>query len=669
MNLNLLLPGLLLIVQIFLGIYVLIQKLKSKSGISFAFFCFSLSAWSFASFMLWNANDLWQVAFWGKYIFFGPVLIAYFFLFFSLVFPEGKISASLAVLMALPTIVFFSLMPTNLILKSSGVALNGPVAIWGEAYPFFALYFIFYVVLGFLNLIKKSLLSKGSERKQLFCVSTGLFFAFMFGIIFNLILPALGETRFISIGPYFTLALIGLTAYAIVKHRLMDISVVISRTFAEILTIISLGAIYFSIVWFFSTYVATGLSLPLILAVLIYGVFVGHNYLKMRLFFQTSTDKAFLHGKYDYYKALSEASRRVGEKLSLATILGIMYQTFTDVVEISNPRVFLPEHFTNPEVPSKRYVIYDKQTFLPMFDGEAIDLNDKLVEHLVASRQPILDPHNPERELIVPCMLEDRLIAIFVLGRKLSEDPYTDEDIKLIEVLANQAAISLDHTRSYEKITADLEAAENQLSRSQRLASLGTLMAGVTHEIRNPLTVIRAETERLKDHPEFRDLVLRHVDRIAGIVQRMLSMAKEKPKEESEVNLNEAIESALQLVSLKNVKVIKAFQAVPLVKGVQGEIEEVFMNLIQNATESMQGNGTLTLKTYVEEGRVIAEVTDTGKGIPEELREKIFDPFFSTRHEGTGLGLSIVYRIIKEMGGDIKIVSEEGKWTTFKVTF
>jgi signal transduction histidine kinase len=268
------------------------------------------------------------------------------------------------------------------------------------------------------------------------------------------------------------------------------------------------------------------------------------------------------------------------------------------------------------------------------------------------------------------------LIGFFALGKKLSEDPYTDEDLRLLTVLSNQAAIALDHTRSYEKIKVDLETTERQLERSSRLASLGTLSAGVTHEIRNPLTVIRSETERLANQErdiaylkDYRALMLKHIDRIAAIVERMLGMAKEAPKQEENIDLNEIIESSLQLVNMGRITLHKDFNLVPLVVGDPVQIEEVFMNLAQNAVQAMTDGGTLTLRTYIDEGRAVAEVSDTGKGIPEEIKEKIFDPFFSTRHEGVGLGLSIAYRIIREHGGDIKITSEVGKGTTFKILF
>ncbi|MDD5382145.1 MAG: ATP-binding protein, partial [Candidatus Margulisbacteria bacterium] len=174
------------------------------------------------------------------------------------------------------------------------------------------------------------------------------------------------------------------------------------------------------------------------------------------------------------------------------------------------------------------------------------------------------------------------------------------------------------------------------------------------------------DVEYLKQH---RDLLLKHIDRITGIIQMMLSIAKEKARQEIDIDLNEIIDSSLQLVPISRVKLVKDLELVPLIKGDPIEIEEVFVNLIQNAIQAMPEGGILKIRTYIDEGRAVAEVSDTGKGIPAEIREKIFDPFFSTRHEGVGLGLSIAYRIIREHGGDIRVSSEEGKGTIFKLLF
>ena len=163
--------------------------------------------------------------------------------------------------------------------------------------------------------------------------------------------------------------------------------------------------------------------------------------------------------------------------------------------------------------------------------------------------------------------------------------------------------------------------------------------------------------------------MLKHIERITGIIHRMLTLAKDKPQQEVDVNLNEVIEVSLELVPLKRIVLKKELRVIPPIKGDNEGLQEVFVNLIQNALNSMPDQGTITLRTYLEDGRVVAEVEDTGKGIPDDIKEKIFDPFFSTRHEGTGLGLSIAYRIIRSHGGDIKVTSQEGKGTTFKLVF
>ncbi len=476
------------------------------------------------------------------------------------------------------------------------------------------------------------------DRERIRYLFIGTFLSSVIGIAVNFILPLAGLTYLNKYGPMSTMFMVAFTSYAIVKHRLMDISVIISRALAEIMTVIFLGSLYFILVWFYKTYSSNLIDIPFIVWTVAFGILVGQTHQRIRTFIQTTSDKLFLKEKYNYYNELSDISIKVGEKLSLPAILKLLYQTFSDVVEVTNPRIFLPQYFTEVDKRSTRYVVFDRRTCLPDPDGEEIPFDDLLVKKLCETRAPIHFPYNPSQELIVPCLLEDRMIAIFILGHKMSEDSYTEEDVRLIKALASQA--------------------------------------GVTHEIRNPLTVIRSETERLANETrdqkylkDFRDLLLKNVDRIANIVQGMLSLAKEKPRQEVDVDLNASINMALQLVRLEGITLRKETGDILPVKGDPQQIEEVFVNLIRNAVCAMPDGGTLTLRTYKKEGKTIAEVSDTGKGIPVELREKIFDPFFSTRHEGVGLGLSIAYRIIREHDAKLELSSEVGKGSTFRVIF
>lgn len=559
-----------------------------------------------------------------------------------------------------------------------GIAIEGAAVklVYGPFFPVYSVFSIGGMFFLLLKTLRYAFVLKGSKGIQARYIFGGLFGYILVTTIGTFVLPLFGWPQFAFLDAPSSLLFVGFTTYAITKHHLLDISVIISRTVAEILTVLFHGTIYLTLVWLYRNNVSASIDLLFLAWTVLYGIVVGQTHQKLRFFFQTTSDKIFLRGKYDYYRELSDASARVGEKLSLAHILGILYATFQDVVEISNPRVFLPDNFADAVKTSSRYVVYNKKTFLPESGGQEIKFDSHLVGDLIERRQPLFGVEDAKAPLVIPCLLEDRLIAIFALGTKLSEDPYTDDDLRLMQALASQAAVALDHTRSYEKIEADLEAAAKQLERSQRLVALGTLTAGVTHEIRNPLTVIRAETERIANQERdldylknYKELVIKHITRIEGIVDRMLGLAREKQRPDNDVNLNELLDSIVQLFKFNGIALKKELQTIPTIKGNIQEIEQIFVNLVQNAIEAMPEGGKLEIKTYPQWGRVAVEISDTGKGIPKELQEKIFDPFFSTRHEGTGLGLSIAYRIIREHGGDIKVTSEVGKGTTFTVLF
>jgi signal transduction histidine kinase len=192
-----------------------------------------------------------------------------------------------------------------------------------------------------------------------------------------------------------------------------------------------------------------------------------------------------------------------------------------------------------------------------------------------------------------------------------------------------------------------------------RWASLGSLIAGVAHEIRNPLTVIRGETQRLANEArdrsyleEHRALLLKHIDRIATIVERFALLAKEKDKDSETVNLSDALNAVLPLFPGSHFTLKKDWQAAPPVKGSPYALQEAFANLIQNAIENMiEGGGELTLRTYSEDGRAVVEFSDNGVGVAD------------------GPWLLVAFQIIRQQGGNIRLASAAGKGTTIKIEF
>ncbi len=253
-----------------------------------------------------------------------------------------------------------------------------------------------------------------------------------------------------------------------------------------------------------------------------------------------------------------------------------------------------------------------------------------------------------------------------VLGRSLNS---------MIEQLdANKRQIEKYHTE--------------QLIRAERLASIGELAASVAHEIKNPLAGVSGAVQVLaEDYPaddprrHVTEQILSQCQRMDKTIRDLLNYAQPLRAEMSLFDVNEVLDRSL-FIALPNpakspVKVHRRLgKEVPRVWGDPKHYEQIFLNLILNALQSMQQGGDLTLRTRLLDGEgeggasggvIEVVVQDTGGGIPEEIREKIFSPFFTTRTQGTGLGLSITRKILELHGGSISFESAGGKGTTFRV--
>lgn len=224
---------------------------------------------------------------------------------------------------------------------------------------------------------------------------------------------------------------------------------------------------------------------------------------------------------------------------------------------------------------------------------------------------------------------------------------------------------------------------QEQLIQSEKLAGIGILASGVTHEINNPLSGIMgmAELALEEEDPskkrEYLEDILMCAQRISEIVKGLRSYSRAAKKEDlSQVDLNEVLEESWKMsrLAMKGapIDLIKEFQPIEKIQANIGEIQQVFTNLITNAFQAMNGKGgTLRLATRSLKDSIEVKVSDNGIGIPQKYLNQIFDPFFTTKKigEGTGLGLNIVYRIITKYQGTIDVKSKEQVGTTFTIKF
>ncbi len=233
---------------------------------------------------------------------------------------------------------------------------------------------------------------------------------------------------------------------------------------------------------------------------------------------------------------------------------------------------------------------------------------------------------------------------------------------------------------------------EEDLKRADRLAMVGTLAAGLAHEIRNPLggikgaaQLLRRSLDRDSSLLEYTHIMTREVDRVNLLIEQLLDLSRPAKLEIVPLNIHEVLEDVL-LLELKTkakptITVKKLFDpSLPPIRGDRNRLTQVFLNLVRNGCQAMDGSGTLTITTRLDTDRYVrgqgtrrskfiwVEIADQGIGIKEEDLLHIFSPFFTTKNSGTGLGLAVCYWIIKEHGGIIRVETSEGKGSTFKVS-
>jgi signal transduction histidine kinase len=222
-----------------------------------------------------------------------------------------------------------------------------------------------------------------------------------------------------------------------------------------------------------------------------------------------------------------------------------------------------------------------------------------------------------------------------------------------------------------------------QLVSSEKMASLGKLAAGIAHEINNPLGGILIYSSLMMEDlpaedPKKGDLarIVQETGRCKEIVKSLLEFARQTEPKMEPTDINRAITEGLFFLEnqalFHNIQIIKRLDPdLPLTIGNAGQLKQVFMNIIVNAAEAIQGSGMLTITTSPAADRrsVLIEFTDTGEGIPEENLHRIFDPFFTTKDigKGTGLGLATSYGIVEEHGGKIRVKSKVDEGTTFTI--
>ncbi len=286
---------------------------------------------------------------------------------------------------------------------------------------------------------------------------------------------------------------------------------------------------------------------------------------------------------------------------------------------------------------------------------------------------------------VVVLWAKDRVMGILVVGNR-DMRAFTTAELNLLSAVGNQIATTIDKSLLLEKTREaydSLRRTQEQLLQSEKMAAVGQLISGVAHELNNPLTAILGYSQLLKSeefvHPrgaDYLEKLYKQAQRTHHIVQNLLSFARQQKPHRAPVQLNQILEDTLVLrefdMKLHNIVIHREFDPrLPMTDGDFHQLEQVFLNLLNNAVDAIREkgeSGEIWIRTEAHGDRLRAEITDSGPGVTNP--HKIFDPFYTTKPvgKGTGLGLSICYGIVKEHGGEIQVRNAPPRGACFRIT-
>jgi len=574
--------------------------------------------------------------------------------------------------------------------------------LYDTVYKLFTGYLLIYVVTAFFILF--NVLRNPMQRKQKMQV---LWFIYgsaigLFPYMFLRILPKLfGYESLISWEAILAMLFVVPISWAIsiFAYQLFDVEIVINRSLVYFTVLSSLVILYILIIYVSSSYLGSyyDLNNRMFMTMTIVGAALLFEPARRRI--QYLIDRFFYRDWYSYRKTLLQVGRQLSAISDTHSLYRELVKQLVEILYLKNAYIVefveeKPDNISTYRL-SVAHGLTEKEIFKSrsLTKGFDLDLSSPVMSRFIEKLNPIhtdqiwifpdlpedfralrKDMDNIHTQMLVPIVLNNKLIGCLCLGAKRSGASFTYKDIQLLKSLQHEVSLAIKNS-----------ALIQGLIEAERLASLGEMSAKIAHEINNPLTVImmNAQLELEKEQePDLRNtlnLIVKHSRHIKELTRGYMNLGKiESAKQRnllmSDV-LHSTVESLTPLGQLKHINLIESyFKGESEVNGDFTSLEQVFRNLILNAVHATSAiplrKIEVGIKTSSESGFSEAYVSDNGSGIPSNVIDKIFDPYFSTKKEdeGTGLGLAVVKDIIEVIHkGKVSVESEIDKGTVFKI--
>ncbi|MDP8212582.1 MAG: ATP-binding protein [Candidatus Zapsychrus exili] len=683
-----------------LGIFVFSRSKKALANITYGIFCLSVSAWSIAYFF-WQISDNYIHAFlWSKVLMAAGVFIPICYLHYIYAMLRLSKDRKVEIYFAYAFgVVSMCLCFTGYFIK--GVSQKLYFEYWPDAGDLFG-YFLaiwFFIVLRTVYLLLRYLrISDGLHRTQIKYLLIATIIGWSGGITnfplwFNIPVPPVGNIL-VSVH-------LCIIAYAIIRLRLMDIKLVISRAtiFILVYTLV-LG------IPFYVGFKLFGVGLWLIPVLTMAVLATAGPYLY--IFLQRRAEARILSEQKQYQKTLKSASLGMAKIKELKHLLDFIIHTLYRSIKIEHCSIYLFDEVE--ESYALRATTADKKIKSIKSDSELINYfinnqNPIIIEELKGKYEQqgkiinndFLDSFiSIDAELIVPIFSDKRVLALITMGKKKSRQIYSEDDLTVFDILAKQAATSIENAVFYEESKKDLA----QQFHESRLRSLGALGSGIAHQMYNRLNVIslggdsllelldnikegKVSEEIIKEIRENVERMTKSAMRGTEITEAIKNYAKTDIAPQS-ISLDEVVKSSMSLVAVKHPRLqynlITEYNTSNQIWANYSTLQDIVYNALDNSCDAMeikkenQNNQgyqpEIIIMSEIMGDIIKIEIKDNGIGMTKDELDKVLVPFYTTKgsKKGTGMGINMVYHLLLANKGTLNVDSKSGEWTIVTIT-
>lgn len=687
-----------------LSIFVFLRNRERRLNRSYALFGCCVGLWSLCLFFCHLFSRMEDALLLNRLVHFFSVLIAISFYNFihALLQIKGRRALHFGIAAA---VVIGGLCFTPFIIQ--GMSPKYSFRLWpvpGLLYHIYFTFFSFYSYYSLFLVFRHFCKETGVRKEQLRCIFIALSVGFIggssnFAYFFNIPIPPVGN--------FFVFLYVLILAYAIIRYQLMDIRIIAASTiiFIAVYTV-TLGVPFYFYKMGFHLY-----------ALILMGVLatIGPS---IYLYLQRRANATLLVEQRRYQSTLIQASSGMGRIKELKMLLKLIVRIVTRAVRVEHSAVYVFDQVRNAYVLGAHLSSVKGDAFL-----DEVPVASVLVKHLIEVERPVLieevRQHIAEKPdammsslvvemggvkgvLVIPSSIENRLVGFLVLGNKMSGKLFTQDDLSVFTILANQSALAIENAQFY----ADMQQTQEQLFKAEKMATIGIMADGLSHQINNRLHAMgfiagdMLDTmEMNKDQfaasslqgvfDEFKKGFGRLEENVIhgrNIVQGLMKYTRKGEEGFGPCDPASVLKSAREMLQFKikedRIHIVAEFPEDLRLKGNFTQLQEVFFNLIDNAYDAMMQRQdelaeegyepTLKISVEVRDEKAVMIFVDNGIGVKEDDMTKLFTPFFTTKlssRKGTGLGLYVIRKIVEENhGGRIEMTSKYHQGTQFSIT-